>query len=353
MDPRLGIDELRNVNVTGGRNKGIGVISGEVRIVGILLGEEGDHIAHSHLRGFGQVLVEAHGNIGRRSFGPRPEQMFFGGLALMDDELKGAREEGLKGCDVDFSVALAGMAVAGFKESAAGVDRVEDDRAGGKLLVVHVAAMHPGRRGVPFAGGFRRRDPDGPEEGMQRDGNAGGKCSGHPGTIERDDLGAAIGEVIREKTATGSKAIAGEVGVELDLEDADLKDVAWFSFSDGNRAGEDVASRAAVSLRDFVIDVCEPGRDVGGGDSLVFEPLRRSAGGGGLHDDDVAGVDGQHWFGVCGVVAPRDRAGRGEKRLGTLSRGGVGRKERSGGEQKGEAHSRGISPDNTLLGRFE
>jgi len=165
---------------------------------------------------------------------------------FVEDELEGAGEEGFEGCDIDFAVALAGVAVSGLEEGAVGVDGIEDDGAGGELLVVHIAAVHPGRSGVPFAGGFGRRDAHGAEEGVKGDGDAGGKVGGHGLAVEGDDLGAAVGEVVGEEAAAGAEAVAGEVGGDVDFEDADFEDVAGGRVGDGNGAGEDVAAGAAV-----------------------------------------------------------------------------------------------------------
>src|SRR6201999_1496185 len=194
--------------------------------------------------------------------GPEKARGFRGvWFGFVDDELEGAGEEGFEGGDVDLAVALAGVAVAGFEECAGGVDRVEDDGAFGELLVVHVAAVHPGRGGVPLAGGLGRSDAHGAEEGMEWDLDAGGEVREHAGAVERDDFAAAVGEVVGEEAAAGGEAVAGEVGVELDFEDADLEDVAGFGFGDGDGAGEDVSAGAAVGLRDLFVERAEPGGD--------------------------------------------------------------------------------------------
>ena len=88
-------------------------------MVGVLLGEEGDHVADGHLGGGLEVGVEAHGDVVGGGFGAGPEELLARGFAFVDDELEGAGEEGFEGGDVDFAVALAGVAVAGFEERAA------------------------------------------------------------------------------------------------------------------------------------------------------------------------------------------------------------------------------------------
>ncbi len=319
MDAVVGVDELGDVDVAGGGDEGVGVVAGEVWEVGVLFGQEGDHVADGHLGGGFEVGVEAHGDVGGGGFGAGPEEAFLGGFAFVDDELECAGEEGFEGGDVDFAVALAGVAVAGFEERSGGVDGVEDDRAGGKFFVVHVAAVHPGRGGVPFAGGLWRGDAHGAEEGVEGDGDAGGEGGGRDSifwrAVEGDDLGAAVGEVVGKEAAACAEAVAGEGGGDVDVEDADFEYVAGFGFGDGDGAGEDVASGAAVRLRDAGVERAEPGGDVGRGDAFGEEALGWAAGGGGLEDDGVAGVDGEGGFGVGGVESPGDGGRRCEKGL--------------------------------------
>ena len=51
VDAVVGVDELGDVDVAGGGDEGVGVVAGEVGVVGVLLGEEGDHVADGHLGG--------------------------------------------------------------------------------------------------------------------------------------------------------------------------------------------------------------------------------------------------------------------------------------------------------------
>ena len=118
MDTALGINELGDVDVAGGGDEGVGFIAGDVGMVGILLGEKGDHVADSHLGGGFEVLVETHGDILRWGFAAGPKEM----LILVNDELERASELSFKSGDVDFAVALSGVAVPDFEESAFGVD---------------------------------------------------------------------------------------------------------------------------------------------------------------------------------------------------------------------------------------
>ena len=166
-----------------------------------------------------------------------------------------------------------------------------------------------------------------PKKGWRGMSMPGAKSAVMLGAVEGDDLGAAVGEVVGEEAAAGAEAVAGEVGVDVDFQDADFEDVAGFGFFDGDGAGEDVAAGAAVGLRDSGVEGGEPGGDlVGGGRLRRLEAVGRAAGGGGLHDDGVAGVDGEDGLGVGGVVAPGDGGGGGEEG------GGLGGEEEGRGE---------------------
>ena len=74
VDTALGINELGDVDVAGGGDEGVGFIAGDVGMVGILLGEKGDHVADGHLGGGFEVFVETHGDVLRWGFGAGPEE---------------------------------------------------------------------------------------------------------------------------------------------------------------------------------------------------------------------------------------------------------------------------------------
>jgi len=280
-------------------------------MVGVLLGEEGDHIADSHLGGGLEVLIEAHRDVVGGGFTSGPEEM----LIFMDDELEGSGELGLHGGDVDLSVALAGVAVAYLEEAAFGVDGDVEGGSSYHLFVVDVAGVHPGRCGVPLTGGLGRGDAHAAEEGMKRDVDAGAEVADHLVAIQRDEPGVAVGEVVREEAAACAEAVAGPGNVDVDLLDADFEDVTGFGFGDGDRTGEDVAAGAALCGREFGVDVVDVGGNVFGGDADGFEALARSAGREGLDGDGVAGVDGEDGLCFGGVGAPDDCSGAGEEGL--------------------------------------
>ncbi len=78
---------------------------------------------------------------------------------------------------------------------------------------------------------------------------------------------------------------------------------------------------------------------------MGLEALGGAAGGGGLDDDGVAGMDREDGLGVRGVVAPGYRRGGGEEGVGGLGLG-LGEEGRGdGGEEKesAKAHAVGIA----------
>jgi len=325
VDAALGVDELGDVDVAGGGDEGVGVVSGEPGVAGNLVwnlfGEEGDHVADGHLGCGFEVLVEAHGDVLGGGFGSGPEKV----LIFVDYELEGAGELGFEGGDVDFAVALAGVAVADFEESAFGVDGDVEGGAGDHLFVVDVAGVHPGWGGVVLAGGLGWGDAHAAEEGVEGDVDARGEVADHGGAVEGDDAGAAVGEVVGEEAAASTEAVAGPGDVDVDFFDTDFEDVAWFSFGDGDGAGEDVAAGAFFAGGVVFVDVGDVGWDVGFGDAEGLEALGGAAGGEGLDGDGVAGVNGEDGSGLGGVEAPGDRGGCGEESLVLLRLLGCGR----------------------------
>ena len=158
MDALVAVDELGDVDVAGDRDEGVGLLARHARMVSHLLGEERNHVAHGNHGSAGEVLIEAHGDVVCRCLSARPEQRAFSGTLLMNEELEGAGQLRLHGGDVDLAVALAGVAVAGFEERSFGVHGDEERGAFDHLLVVHVAGVDAGGRGVEFTGRTRRRD---------------------------------------------------------------------------------------------------------------------------------------------------------------------------------------------------
>jgi hypothetical protein len=345
MDTALGINELGDVNVAGNGDQGIRILPGDVGMVGILLGEEGNHIADGHLGGSFEIEVKSHADVLRGSFRAGPDEAVrIVEVAFMNDELEGSGELSFKRSDIDFPVALTGVAVAYFKVRAFGVDREIDGGTGDELLVVHIAAMHPGGSGVVLAAG-RSGDTHAAEEGMKRNVDAASEVADHLGAIERDEAGMAVGEVVGEKTAAGAEGVARPGDVDVNLLDANFKDVAGFGSIDGDRTSKNVASGAFVGGGIVFVDVVDVGGDVGRRDAEGLETLAGAAGGESLNPNSVTGFHGQDWFCLRRVEAPGHGGRRGEEGLGGLLGKSAGDDEQGSGAEgdfAGEVGGHGI-----------
>ena len=237
VDTALGINKLGDVDVAGNGDEGVGIVAGDMGVVGILLGEEGDHVADGHLSGGLEVQIESHCDVLSRSFSSGPDKTVrIVEVTFVDDELEGAGELGFQSGDVDFAVALTGVTVTDFKVRAFGVDREIDGSASDELLVVHVAAVHPGRGRVVLASGCSG-DSHAAEEWMKRNVDAGGEVADHLGAVERNEAGVAVGEVVGEEAAAGTEGVTGPSDVDVDLLDANFEDIAWFGSVDGYGTG--------------------------------------------------------------------------------------------------------------------
>ena len=122
------------------------------------------------LGGFVEIFVQAHGDEVRGRFGAGPAQVH----VFAHDELERADQGSLHSGDVDFAVALAGVAVADLEERAGGVHGNVQRSAGDKVFVVEIAGVNPGRIAADAAGGFRRSDAHTAEKWGERDVDAGG-----------------------------------------------------------------------------------------------------------------------------------------------------------------------------------
>lgn len=327
MDAYVAVYELGDVEVDGDAGKHVGVVAGHV-----LFGdEEVDHVAEGVFGGLFQVGAEAHADVVGGCFSARPEQR----LLFVDDEAKGTGEEGFHGGDVDFAVALTGVAVARDEEGTGGGDRDVKSGAGDELFVVHVAGVGEGWCAVNAArsGG----DAHAAEKGMQRDVDARSEVTDHFVAVERDDAVAAVGELHRKEAAVEAEAVAREVGIDGDFEDLDFEEVAGFGFGDGDGAGENVAAGAFVFVGVILVDGIVVGGNIGGFYALFDHAVVRAAGGEGLDGDGVAGMYGEGGLDAGGVVAPLDGGGCGEEGV-VAGEKGRGCGEEQAGEQRERTH---------------
>ncbi len=266
--------------------------------------QEVDHFLDRLVRGDAEVVVEPHGDVVGRGLRARigPFQV------LADDELQLADQRGLHGGHVHLAVALAGMAIADLEQGAGDEDRQEQGGSFDQLLVVHIAAVD-GRRGAVIAAeGGRRRYAHAAEEGVQRDGDAGRELSGHMLAVQRNDLGAGVGEVVGQQAGAIAEAVIGVGDGKGDLPYADLQHVAGLRALDIDRAGQDVASGAPLGQRDMIEHVAQAGLYLVRRHAVALKP-RGAVGQDGVEDHRVARADAQHRLGRWIVVAPFDGLG--------------------------------------------
>src|SRR5215467_1528017 len=115
MDADIAIHKLRDIDIHGNTGEHICFVAVQM----LYIDEEIDHVADGKCGCFLQIWAESHADIAGRSFRAGPKQM----AVFMHDEFEGAGEEGFHSRNVYFSVALASMAIADFKERAFGMHR--------------------------------------------------------------------------------------------------------------------------------------------------------------------------------------------------------------------------------------
>ncbi len=304
MDAFVAVNELADDEVGGDAGEDIGFFFGEA----FDGDEEVEHFADGDLGGEGEVLIHAHDDEVGGSFGAGPFEVD----VFADDEAEGTGERGFHGGDVDFAIALAGVAVADLEEGAFDVDGDVEGGAFDEVAVIHVAGVGAGGRAVELAGGGWRGDAHAAEEGVQGEGDVGGEAGDHVPAVEGDDAAVAILKILFEKAGGGAEAVVGPGDGEGDFFDVDFEDVAGFGAFDEDGAGEDVAAGAAGEgfIGDGFGDGAEGLGNLIGGDVEAFEG-GDAGGADGIDGDDIAGFDGEDGFVLRPVIADDDgvRAG--------------------------------------------
>ena len=133
--------------------------------------------------------------------------------------------------------------------------------------------MGEGRRTVDLAAG--RRDPHAAEEGVQRQLDAWREVGDHFVAVERNDFKAAVGILHGQKAAAESEGIAGEVDIDIDLENLHLEHIAGFCLGDCDRPGQNVSARTDVLH--FLVDRVGVGRNLIRLDATAHHLLGRTA----------------------------------------------------------------------------
>src|SRR5271163_370494 len=261
--------------------------------------QEIDHLADGQ-RGAGvEVVVEAHGDVVRGGFGARPLQV----QVLADDELERADERSLERGDVHFAVALAGVAVANFKERPGRVYGNVQRGAGDEVLVIEIAGHDPRWTAVEAARAFRRRVAHAAKKGMQRNLNARSEFRDHALRIQRNNFYFRVRIVVGQIATAGAEGVVGVRNREFDRENFYFQHVADFRAFDEDGSSEDVPARPFVVH--LVSNVAQRLLDLLGRQTRIFQPLR-AVRDQRLNLHRVAGLDAQHRRGLRVVVAPRD-----------------------------------------------
>ena len=287
------------MQIGGDARKHVGVVAREM-----LFGyQKIDHLADGE-RGAGiQVIVEAHGDVVRGRFGARPLQV----QVLAHDELKRADERSFESGDVHFAVALAGVAVADFKERAGRVHGNVERGAGDEVLVIEIARHYPRRSAIEAARAFRRRVAHAAEKGMQRNLDARGKFRHHALLVERNDFYFRVRIIVGQIAAPRPERVVGIRNRQLDRQNFHFQHVADFRAFDVNRTRQNVSARAFVLH--LIGDVAQRLLDLLRRQACIFEPLR-AVGDQRLNFHRVAGLDAQHRHRLRIVVPPSHRLRR-------------------------------------------
>src|ERR1700761_5276937 len=122
MDAHIAIYQLRNVYVGGYAAQHIGIGLGHL----FFLHQVADHLPNGDMGSDIQIPVTAHGDDMRGGLGPREMEAF----AFMDDKLQFCNKGGLDSRNIDFSIALGGMAIPDLEQGALYKYR---DKKGGTL----------------------------------------------------------------------------------------------------------------------------------------------------------------------------------------------------------------------------
>ena len=111
-----------------------------------------------------------------------------------------------------------------------------------ELLIIDIAGVETGRTTSDAARRKGWRNPHASKKGTQRDLYTGRQHRDVSFEIERDDTRSLIGKPLGQCSPTGTKEIDGEILDDLDLEKADLEDVAGLRAFDRDRPDQQMWS---------------------------------------------------------------------------------------------------------------
>src|SRR5205807_6666983 len=233
-----------------------------------LFDEEIDHLADRNLGRLIQVLVESHGDVVRRGFSARPQNMNI----FAHNELERASQGSFECREMHLAVALARMAVADLEESPFCENGKEERRARNQVLVIEGACVNPGWAAADAPGDFRRGYSDASEKRMQRDFDAFAKHSDHAFLVQWDDFPSCVWEILREQAAAGHKRVEGIAKGDSDILDANFQDITRLGALDVDRSVQDMPAGAFIV--DLAVDVPQRLFDLARLGTCGFELIR-------------------------------------------------------------------------------
>ncbi len=220
---------------------------------------------------------------------------------LAHDELKRADERSFERGDIHFAVALSGVAVAHFKESAGRVHGNVERSAGDKVFVIEIPRHNPRRSAVEAARALGRCVAHAAEKGMQRNLDARSEFRHHALFIQRNDFHFRVRIIVGQIATAGAKAVVGVRNGKFYGENFYFEDVAGFRAFDVNRPRENVP--AGPFVLHLIGDVAQRLLNLIGRQPRIFEPLR-TVRDQRLNLHRIARLDAQHRRRLRVVVAP-------------------------------------------------
>src|SRR5258708_963207 len=164
--------------------------------------------------------------------------------------------------------------------------------------------MYPGRRAVDLSIGFRRRNAHAAKKRMQRNLNPRAKLRDHALAVERNDLDARVGKVVRQEGGAKAKPVVSVRNGQIDLLNANLQRIPRLRVFNVYRAIQYVASRTSLVAGKLVKYVAQTLLHLVGSNPGLLQSSR-TVGQQRLKHHSVPRADVQHRLGCSIIVAPR------------------------------------------------
>ena len=222
------------------------------------------------------------------------------------DELESPGEGRFHGGDIDFAVALPGMSVTGLEERTGCMDGKVESGPGDQFFVVQIAAVNPWRTAVNAARGGGRRNAHAAEEWPQGNLDSLVEDADHALTVETDQFGAVVREVVGQIALGGPEIVLCVGQVQVNFLNSHFEDVAGLGTFYIDWPGKPVTAWSGVARA--VADDFEVGGNfcLGHAERFGSEGVAH-----GLDGDGVARHNAEHRFRLGRVVAVGDGVGGG------------------------------------------